>query len=196
MSFLRSTSFQVPCQNFEGVRLILHCRCMAMALPLPLAKCHDCQKRKQQVSLPMGLLGPSWINRQPLFFWQGGSEICFIFTVQRGGCKMVIQSWKIPPIVFCDVLYEAHAPISPADPWTFVQRLQATVEAFFDTQYEQHLRPASQTRHGEFPFIGGKSRLVTVGEVLYPSAPVITCEVRCLGTQTKPIPKPLAEGRA
>ena len=68
------------------------------------------------------------------------------------------------------------------------------MEAFFDTQYEQHLRPASQTRHGDFPFIGGKSRLVTVGEALYPSAPVIPCEVRCLGTQTKPTPEPLAEG--
>ena len=99
-----------------------------------------------------------------------------------------------PLFLWC--LYEAHEHISPADPWTFVQRLQATVEAFFDTQYEQHLRPASQTRHGEFPFIGGKSRLVTVGEVLYPSAPVIPCEVWCLGTQTKPTPKPLAEGRA
>ena len=37
--------------------------------------------------------------------------------------------------------------------------------------------------------------VVFFGEYLIqPSAPVIPCEVRCLGTQTKPTPEPLAEG--
>ena len=31
-------------------------------------------------------------------------------------------------------------------------------------------------------------------DLIQPSAPVIPCEVRCLGTQTRPTPKPLAEG--
>ena len=42
------------------------------------------EKRRQWVSLPMGLLGPSWINRQPLFPGKGGKWNMFHISSSKG----------------------------------------------------------------------------------------------------------------
>ena len=112
--------------TFEGIRLILRCRSMAMALPHFLClffffvrkvlvmnlACHW-QNATIAKKGTMGLLGPSWINRRLLFPTREGSEICFIFPFQRGGSKMVIQIFKIPPVVFLEMFYARHMNISP-----------------------------------------------------------------------------------